>query len=171
MKYLKYILGIVLLLIILFFLRGLLTPSIYYESEIEINKPASEVWKIMSDESKLPEWIDGIKRTEHVSGPSNQVGAVSNIYFDQRGKEEVMQETIKEMVENQRIAMDFTMDFMNMEYSMDLKETNGKTQILSKTKTMGNGLFAKSMVSWMKGTMKNQEDTNLVKLKGLVERN
>lgn len=169
MKILMYILGFLFLLVLLFFIRGLITPSIYYESKVTINKSAAEVWNVMSDESRISEWIEGIQSTEHISGPENQVGAVSKIYFDQGGKLETMQETITELQENKRIAMDFTMDFMDMEYSMDLTEENGKTLLLSKTKTVGNSFFAKAMISWMKGTMKKQEETNLAKLKEVVE--
>ena len=83
MKFLKYLLIIVALLAIIFFGKGLLTPQVSYESEIVVNKPVNEAWAIMSDESRISEWLPGIKKMELISGTENKVGAVSKIYFEE----------------------------------------------------------------------------------------
>jgi hypothetical protein len=94
MKYLKYLLGILLLLVILFFAIGMITPSVSYESEVTVNKSADEAWAVMSDESKMSQWISGFKRTEPVSGEPNTIGAVSKVYVEDNGEEIVMEETV-----------------------------------------------------------------------------
>jgi len=169
MKYLKYLVGILLLLTLVFFLRGLITSSVSYDSQLTIDKPVSEVWSVMQDESTLPDWIEGFKKTEHVSGTPGTVGAVSNVYVEQGGQESVMKETITALDPMKRMAMNFSMDFMDMDYEMILEGQGDKTVVTSKSTTTGNGLFAKSMVAWMKGGMKKQEDKNMNKLKTLVE--
>lgn len=171
MKILKYLLGLIVLLALIFFGRGLMTPSVSYESTIEVNKSAKESWAVMSDEVNLPKWIEGFKRAELVSGQANTVGAVSNIYVDQNGQEMVMKETVKAVKDHELLAMTFSMDFMDMDYEMIFDESNGKTKITSKSTTKGNGLFAKSMISFMKGSMKGQEDKNMMSLKKLVDEN
>jgi len=171
MKYLKYLLGVILLLLIIFFGRGLLTPSIYYESEVAVKKSAKEAWAVMSDEANLPKWIKGFKRTELVSGTENTIGSVSNVYVEEGGEEMVMQETIINSKLNELLAMKFTMDFMDMDYEMYFTEEGGKTTIKTKSTTVGNGLFAKSMISFMQGSMQAQEDENLTILKKLIEEN
>lgn len=171
MKYLKYLLGLILLVVIIFFGKGLLTPSVSYESEIVVNKSAAESWAVMSDESKLSQWIKEVKKIELVSGTPNTVGAVSNIHVVDGGQEMVMKETITKMTPNELMAMTFTMDFMDMDYEMHMKEEGGKTTITSKSTTTGNGIFAKSMLSFMGGSMKTQEDNNLNNLKKLIEEN
>ncbi len=171
MKYLKYLLGLILLVVIIFFGKGLLTPSISYENEIVVNKSAAESWAVMSDESKLSQWIKEVKKIELVSGTANTVGAVSNVYVDDGGQEMVMKETITKMTPNELMAMTFTMDFMDMDYEMHMKEEGGKTTITSKSTTTGNGIFAKSMLSFMGGSMKTQEDNNLNNLKKIIEEN
>ena len=57
------------------------------------------------------------------------------------------------------------MDFMNMDYEMSMKEKDVKPQIHTKSKTVGNGIMAKSIVSFMPKSMKAQEDSNLNSLK------
>ena len=44
MKYLKYLLGIIALIVLLFFGRGMLTPSISYSSEIIVEKSIKEAY-------------------------------------------------------------------------------------------------------------------------------
>lgn len=171
MKILKYLLLLILLLIVLFFAKGLLTPSVSYESQVVVDKSAKEAWAVMSDETNLPKWLDGFKKAELVSGTPNTVGAVSKIYIEEGGKEMVMQETITAAKPYELMAMDFTMDFMDMAYEMHLQEKDGKTTMTSKSTTTGNGLFAKSMVSFMGSVMKTQEDNNLNKLKDLINEN
>ncbi len=171
MKYLKYLLGIIIVLFLLFILKGIITPSVHYESEVVVNKPVGEAWAVLTDETRLPEWIKGFKRTELVSGTPNTIGAVANVYVEDGDEEMIMEETITNIKPNELIAMTFSMDFMNMEYEMLLKENDGKTTIKSKSTTVGNGMFAKSIISFMTGAMKAQEDENLNSLKKVIEEN
>ena len=90
MKFLKYTLIFVVVLVLLFFGKGLLTPTISYENEITVNKSAKEAWAVMNDETNLPKWIEGFKRVEPVSGTPNTVGAVSNVYVEDQGQEMVI---------------------------------------------------------------------------------
>ncbi len=171
MKILKYILLLLLLIILFFFGKGLLTPSIDYDCSILVNKPAKECWAVMSDTTKSSQWIKGYKRSELVSGTFNTVGAISNVYVEDQGQEMMMQETITTIKPNKHMGMRFTMDFMNMDYDIIFEEKDGKTQINTTSKTTGNGLFAKSMISFMGGSMIDQETENLKNLKTLIEAN
>ncbi len=171
MKYLKYLLFLIVALAILFIGKGLLTPSVYYESEVVVNKSAKESWAVMSDEANLPKWIKGFKKTELVSGTANTVGSVSNVYVDEGGEEMVMKETITALKLYEQMAMNFSMDFMDMDYEMLFNEKDGNTTITTKSTTVGNGMIAKSIISFMPGSMKAQEEENLGKLKMLIEEN
>lgn len=171
MKVLKYIGIVVLVILVLFFGKGLLTPSISYESKIVVDKPAEEVWGVLSDNSKVSDWLTSITKMEHITGEPGAVGAVSHIYVVENGEEMMMEETITAVKAKEHMAMTFTMDFMDMDYEMFLKETNGKTEIITKSITKGNGLFAKSILSFMTSSMKAQEDENLNNLKGVIKSN
>lgn len=171
MKYIKYLLIIIVVLAIIFFGKGFLTPVVSYESEVVVNKPVKEAWAVMSDDSRISEWLKEIKKMELVSGTENTVGSVYNIYFEENGEEMVMEETITALKPNEHIAMTFTMDFMNMDYEMHLTEEDGKTLIRSNSKTTGNGFMARSILSFMTGSMKKQEDTNLNNLKTVIDNN
>ncbi len=171
MKILKYILAIILILVILFLLLGVFRPSVSYECEVSVNKSPKESWAVMNDQDKLSKWIKGYKRSELVSGTAQTVGAVSNVFVDDRGKEMMMTETIKSVEENSHLEMEFSMDFMNMDYKISFNEEDNMTIIKSNSVTTGNGMFAKSMIALMPSAMKAQEQENLENLKKLIDSN
>lgn len=172
MKYLKYLLGIIVLAAVVFFGRGLLTPNVSYGSEITVDKPLAEAWAVANDESKVQEWLKGLTSVEHVSGEQGAVGAVTKYTFSQNGEESTIMETLKAIRPNEHVAMDFVMeDVMHMDYKMDFSEVDGKTVIKSSSVTTGVGLFMRSMVSFMKGSMQAQEDENMSNLKALIASN
>ncbi len=169
MKILKYILYALLALVLLFVAMGLFTPNVQYENTITTTKSVSETWAAMNDESNLSKWLPGYQRSELISGTASTVGAVSNIYFDEKGEQVMIKETVTEIVPNEKLAMDFSMDFMDMEYEMTTTNTSTGTQITTQSKVTGNGFFARCLVALMKGSMSGQEDDNLANLKKVIE--
>jgi uncharacterized protein YndB with AHSA1/START domain len=172
MKYLKYLLGLLLLLILLFIGKGILSPQITYGSEVTVNKPIEEAWAVMSDESKASQWLKGITEIEPISGKRGTVGAVTKYTFNDNGQESIVMETIKEIRPNEYMSMDFEMEgVMNMDYNINFSEKNGKTIVKSSTIAEGEGFIMRSLVSFMKGTMQAQEDENMNNLKSLIDGN
>lgn len=169
MKILKYLLIILALLSAVFFGNGLITSEIYYESSVVVNAPVTTSWDVMSDSDRISEWLTSIDRIEVQHGGENQVGTISHIYVVENGEEMMMEETITAVTPYELMAMTFTMDFMDMDYEMTMKEVDGQTHIHTKTTTKGNGLFAKSILSFMISAMEAQEVENLGKLKSVIE--
>lgn len=171
MKYLKYILGAIAVLAIAFLALGLIKPQVAYECEAMVRKPVAESWAVIQDEEKLPEWLMGFQRMEHVSGTPGTVGAVSNVYFDDNGQTMAIQETITALVPEESIAMTYTSDFMDMDYSMTMTSANGQTRISTATVAKGNGVISRSIMALIASSIKQQEETNLALLKQAIEQN
>ncbi|MBT8185626.1 MAG: SRPBCC family protein [Eudoraea sp.] len=171
MKYLKYILGIIGILLIVFLALGLFKPALSYEYEIMVDKPVAESWAVTQDEDKLSEWLPGFQKIEHVSGTPGTEGAVSDVYFDADGELMTIRETITDIVPNESISMSYENDFMHMDYILMMSAVNGKTKINSSTTAKGNGMFSKSLMVLMGGSIKAQEESNLANLKKTIESN
>lgn len=169
MKILKYILYIVLTVLIIFLVVGIATPEIEYENSVTTDKSIAETWGAMNNEANMSKWLPGYESSEVISGTEGTIGAVSNITFNQNGEKMVIKETIKEIVPNEKIAMDFDMDFMTMGYQMETRTVEGKTEISSKSVVTGNGFIARCMVAISKSRFVNQEQTNLENLKKVIE--
>ena len=171
MKFLKILLGAIVLLALLFFGNGILNPSVSYGAEVTVDKPIKEAWAVMTDESRISDWLKDIKSIKHISGEKNTIGAVTEYTVEDNGTEMTMQETITSIQPNDHIAMTFTMDIMDMDYQVSFTEKEGKTNIRSKSVTTGNGIFMRSMLSFMGSGMIAQEEENLNNLKKLIDEN
>ncbi|NND07045.1 MAG: SRPBCC family protein [Saprospiraceae bacterium] len=171
MRYLKYILGILALLVVGFFLIGLIKPQISYECEVMVDKPIAECWAVSQDEEKMSAWIDGFQKIEHVSGTPGTIGAVSDVYFIADGQAMTIRETITDIVPDESVSMSFTSDFMIMDYYLAMTSTDGKTKISSSTIAKGSSLLSKSLMALMGSSIKAQEDTNLSNLQHTIEKN
>lgn len=171
MKYLKFTLGILSLLVLGFLLIGIIKPELSYDFEILVEKPLAESWAVSQDEEKMSMWLDGFQNIEHISGTPNTVGAVSDVYFTSGGKQIVIRETITNIVPKETISMVFTSDFMEMGYKFSLSNLDGQTKINTSTTSVGNNLISKSMIALMANSMKEQEQKNLENLKKTIEEN
>lgn len=172
MKILKLFLGFLVLLTLIFVVRGLITPSIEYASEISVDKPLKEAWEVMQDENKISEWLQGIQDVKHISGEKGTVGAVTEYTFMQGGQQSKVIETIKSIIPQKQIKMDFASPgAMDMAYTVDYSTVEGKTHIKSSTVVSGQGFFMKCLMPWLKGTMIAQEDLNMSNLHKLINEN
>ncbi|WKW46487.1 SRPBCC family protein [Myroides sp. JBRI-B21084] len=171
-KFIKFFVVLLLALAIGFVAIGFITPKVTYDSEITVAKPANEAWAVMNDVEKLPDWLTGFKKFEHVSGTKGQVGAVSNVYFDNNGETMIIKETITKIIPNKSISMVYESDFMDMHYTITFNSLpNNQTKISSTTMAEGNGMISKSIMAIISSTLKAQEETNLTKLKTTIENN
>lgn len=171
MKYILYILGVLGTLLVIFLLIGMVKSEVTYDCDIVVDKSLSESWQVTQDEEKMPDWLPGFQKIEHVSGTPGTVGAVSIVHFIENGAEMQIEETITDIVPNESISMTYGSDFMDMDYKLMLADENGRTKISSSTIARGNGMFSKSIMALMGGTIKAQEETNLVNLKKVIEEN
>ena len=171
MKYLKYVVGIIALLVVLFLLIGFIKPEVSYDCEIMVDKQLEESWFVTQDEEKMSEWLEGFQKVEQVSGSPGIAGAVSNVYFNADGQEMIIKETIVDIKPNESMKMFFESGFMNMDYELKMAFINGKTKISSSTNAKGNGMFSKSIMALIGSSLKTQEETNLTNLKKTIEAN
>ena len=171
MIYLYYTVGILVILTIIFLFIGFVKPSISYNCEIMVNKPIEECGYVAQDEERMSEWLEGFTKIEHISGTPKTVGNVSNVYFITNGKEMVVKRTITAIKLFESVESLNETDFMNMEYNVRMTAIGEKTKISSNTTVKGNGIFSKSLMVFMSGTLKKQENTNLANLKNTIELN
>lgn len=75
MKILKLFLFLILALVLVFFLFGLLKPTVNYGHEITVNKSLEEAWAVQQDETKLGQWLEGFQSIELISGEKGKVGS------------------------------------------------------------------------------------------------
>lgn len=176
MKILKYSLYVVIVLVILFFATGLMSPSVGYGHEITVDKPIEEAWAVTQDESKYKLWLEGYKSMELLSGQKGAVGSTYKVIVNPgEGQQDFeMIETVTSIKEFDHVKMSFDSDVMDFEQIITFKENNGKTTITTDSKVIGKNIVSRSLFAIMEmitGSFTAQETKNIEALKRVIENN
>jgi carbon monoxide dehydrogenase subunit G len=176
MKFLKYFFLVAATLLILFFVMGLIKPSVDYGHTIQVDKPIKEAWAVVEDPSKLSLWLDGFVSETLISGEANQVGAKYKVVVKPSTEEDAFEmiETITSRTEFEHIDMHFESDFGTFDQKMTFAEKEGGTEIKTESVVKGKNLAMSAMMGWMEtltGSFKDKEVENIEKLKNVINQN
>jgi uncharacterized protein YndB with AHSA1/START domain len=64
--------------------------------ETVIDASLDTVWAAFDNPDNMPRWQQNLESFKHISGEAGQPGAVSELTYDEKGKEVVLRETITE---------------------------------------------------------------------------
>jgi len=176
MKFLKYLLLIILTLVLIFFLIGLLKPSVKYGSEVVADKPVAEAWAVGMDETKYGQWLEGFKSMELLEGEKGAIGSKYKVVVNPgEGQPDFeMIETIEDFKENEYVKLDFDSEMMDFKQKMSFSEKDGKTTIKTESVVEGKGIMMRSMFALMEmlgGSFTAQETKNMEGLRDLINKN
>lgn len=176
MKFLKYLLITIVVLVLAFFAIGMIHPEVEYGSEIVVSKSLEEAWAVSEDASKYHLWLDGFKSMELIEGEYGEVGSKYKIIVNPgEGQEDFeMTETVISRVEFDHVNMHFDSEMMDFEQTITFSETDEGVSIKTASKVIGKGAMMRSMFALMEkmgGAFTSQEAKNQNALKKVIEEN
>ncbi|MFQ5651512.1 MAG: SRPBCC family protein [bacterium] len=169
MRVLRYILGAVAALAVIFVLIGMFVPSFTYENRIEVSKPVEHSFAVFSDPANMSEWLTGFKSMENLTGGPNEVGSTWKLVFVDGDEEIIMTEEVTGFKENELISFTLDNEVLEADIEVHFVRKNGTTGILQSSKVEGKNLFWKSLLFLSKWNMTARGQENYVKLKHLIE--
>ena len=94
-KILKIVMGLLLLLLIIFFSTGLVIKETNYEVSITVNKSIEKVFNAFNNHTELQKWIPSVKSFEPVNEVEGKVGSTYKmVVVDANGNDFEMIETV-----------------------------------------------------------------------------
>lgn len=176
MKFLKYLLLTIVVLVLAFFAVGMIHSEVEYGSEITVSKSIEEAWAVSEDASKYHLWLDGFKSMDLIEGEYGKVGSKYKIIVNPgEGQEDFeMIETLIARVDFDHISMHFDSEMMDFEQVISFSEEDGMTHIVTESKVIGKGAMMRSMFALMEkmgGAFTAQEAKNQNALKKVIEEN
>lgn len=175
MKFIKYLLIIIGLLIFLFLLLGIMKPSVEYGHEITVDKSAVEAWAVHQDKSKYSQWLEGFKSMERLTGEEGEVGSTYKIIVNPGdGQEDFeMTETLVSIDPADHVTVNMDSEMMVFDQTTTFTESDGKTTIKTDSEVKGKGMMMRSMFALMSmgGSFQKQEEKHLEALKTLINEN
>ncbi len=176
MKILKYLLLFILGLVALFFLMGIIKPTLNYGHEITVEKPIKEAWAVYQDATKYDQWLEGFKSIDLISGERGAVGSKYKVVVDPGdGQPDFeMIETIESLKEFDYLTMNFDSEMMVFDQTTFFSKKDGKTTIKTDSRVSGKGLPMRSIFAIMDifgDSFQKQEVKNIERLKKVIENN
>lgn len=154
MKAIKIILGIITVLILAFFLTGLVVQEVVYTTEVEVNKPIDKVFADFQNVELMQQWMPEVKSIETIEEKPNKIGSTYKIVVENQGKLVTMTEKILEYKKNEQITFHF--DAENMLKTDDYVFTSqGDTTKILQTSTCTSESYVMScLFPYFKGALK-----------------
>ena len=142
------------------------------EATVTINKSAKDVWEYMDNPDNMPKWLDNFVRYEHISGEMGATGSRGKHYYNERGREFVMDEEIVESRPYEYMEMNLSSKPMDMKVWNYLKSPDDNTTELRAIAEFTRvSAFMKLMMTLFMSNKKAQatHDKQIKKLKELIE--
>lgn len=140
-----------------------------YSVSNTINRPLEEVAAKFNEPDGALNWMEGLKRIEHLSGTAGEVGAKSNFHFVHKGKDMMIEETILEQDLPRQIKFAYRspMGYNEVEMLFEKLSDNSVKQTNNSYFEMKG--FMKVMGFMMKGMFKKQSMIYMDAFKKYVE--
>lgn len=142
------------------------------EAIITIDKPVKAVWEYIDNPDNMPLWLDNFVRYEHVSGERGQPGSKGRQYYNERGREFVMDEEMLERTDHKHIKLKLTSKPMDIIIENSFKSTGkNSTELVAIAEFTRVSAFMKLMMALFMPLKKAQatHDAQMAKLKDLIE--
>jgi uncharacterized protein YndB with AHSA1/START domain len=170
MKAVKVILGIVTVLVIIFFSTGLIIKETTYQVKTTINKPIAEVFSLFNDQSKLKEWMPEVQLIEPITIKPGIVGSEYFMTVTNNGQTMKMKEKVLAYVENKKVTLYFDADDMLKTDDVTFSEENGVTTIVKDVVCKSDSYIMSCMFPYFKGTFASIDQDYLNNFKTYIEK-
>ncbi len=170
MKAIKIILGIVTVLVIIFFSTGLLVKETTYQVRVEINKPLSEVFTVFNDQNSMKNWLPELIAIEPINIKPGIVGSEYKMTVENNGQTVIMTEKVMAYIPNQKVTLYFDAGDMLKTDDYNFSKENGVTLIVKDVACKSDSYIMSCMFPYLKGFFTDMDQKYLDNFKGYIEK-
>lgn len=172
MRILKWLGGILVVLILVFLGVGIITPNFSYENKVTVKAPVERAYSVFVDESNVNKWMPTLRKIENVSGAPLEVGSKWKLIFDEEGETIEVLEEMTAIDTNERFA--FNLDTEPFLGTVDIRFTaidSTTSEIKATTTVDGKNMIWKSVMALSKTMMETRSQEQYEMLKKVIEAN
>ncbi len=170
MKKIKIILGIISVLVLAFFLTGLIVKETNYTAQVFVNKSIKEVFKTFNQPGNVQKWILEIKSIDTLNLNPGFTGSEFKIVIDNKGQEITMTKKIMAYVPNEKVTLFFDAENMLKTDDYIFTEKDGKTMVTLNSSCQSDSYIMACLFPYFKGVFKEQDQTYLNNFKAYIEK-
>lgn len=139
------------------------------EIEVEIDRPLRDVYAAFNHPDNLPRWIQGLQRTEVISGEPGKVGAKTRQIYLERGRIVEMIETITAHEPEKHMSGTLEGPGVHATMEVNFVDRGDRTGIRFSSNFKGRSILMWLMLPFIKGAMKKRSCGDLETFKRMVE--
>ncbi|WP_299671675.1 SRPBCC family protein [uncultured Polaribacter sp.] len=169
MKIIKIILIVISLVILAFFMTGLVVKETNYTAQVSIEKPISEVFNTFTKIDSVKNWIPEVKSVKTINKNPGITGSVYRLVVLNQGQEITMTEKIMAYVANEKVTLFYDAENMLKKDDYLFSEENGITTIILHASCQSESFIMACVFPYFKGTFKAQDQSYLNNFKIFLE--
>lgn len=169
MRFVKIILGIVLLAGVALLLIGVFVPEIQYEVKVKIDRPRQEVFEVFNSRDAMPHWIEGFKSMELVRGEQGKNGATYRMTVMDRGREHTVTQNVVKQIEAELCEYLVSDDHMTNKVIINFTDADGGTEVQVSKYYKGRDLLTRSFLPLLQGSLRDVDVRQFGQLKIHIE--
>jgi len=140
-----------------------------HKTEVLIDADRVTVWRLFDDPDNMSKWQPTLKSFKHKSGISGQPDSISDLVYDENGRDVVMTETITARREPEFLGGTYESKRGNVIiFNLFEETTDGKTLWKRNMNYVFKGPM-KVMAIFMQDSIRGRADTDMNRFKLLVE--
>lgn len=170
MKGIKIILGIVTVLVIVFFSTGLIVKETTYQVRIEIEKPIDTVFSVFNNQELMKEWLTDVKSVEPINVKPGIVGSEYKMIIENEGKEMEMNEKVLAFIPNKKVTLYLDANDMLKTDDYNFSFSNGKTTIIKEVICKSDSYLMSCVFPYFKGMFTEIDQKYLDDFKSYIEK-
>lgn len=161
--------GIPFLVAVGFLVHASTIDSFTYETNVHVKRPIDEVWAVFADESRTPEWLQGIESMELVSGEPLEPGSVWRLHFEMDGQAFTMTETVTAAQPPTLYAFDVDNDYFSGKTEIRFVAGDAGTSIETTNVVAAKSAVFRSLFYLQRGMIAREATQSYENLRDLVE--
>ena len=169
MKTIKFILGIISGLTLIFFTTGLFVKETNYTTIVEVNKPLENVFETFNQIEDIKNWIPEVKTVNVITKSLGKTGSIYKIVIDANDQEITMTQKIVAYVPNEKVTVFYDAENMLKTNDYIFEEKNGVSKITLNSTCRSDSYIMACMFPYFKGTFKEQDQSYLNNFKSYIE--
>ncbi len=170
MRIVKFILKFLAVILVLFFLSGLLFSKISYTTSQRINLPVDQTFALFNDASKMKDWTVGLQSIKTIEEKPGVVGTRYQIVIaDIVGTFIKMEALVTSYKENAKVSLRIESADMIKKDNYTFQAVDNQTLIQNESITEGKTFLSRSLYASFYFLIKQQEQENLDRFKAYVE--
>lgn len=170
MRWLKWIVAVIVLLVAGFLSLGWFVPVVEYEVSVDVEASRTESFAVFADVSRMGEWLEGFQTIENISGAPGQVGSRWRLTFaDEQGQPIVIEEEVTAYVPAERVAFVMDSDFALTQSETRFETAGEGSRIIMSARIQGKGWVWRSLMALSKKAIEVRSATDLGRLKRMIE--